>query len=111
MDALLVIDMQCGMLEGAPKHDLEGVIERLNVLGARVRGAGGRVVFVQHDGPPGDAFARRAAAELALLREPAALAREALTRAVEAAEGDPYTCHEPELGQLRARSEDDATPG
>src|SRR5262245_47277643 len=56
MDVLLVIDMQEGLLRGDPKHDLAGVVERINRLAERVRQRGGSVFFVQHDGPPGDAF-------------------------------------------------------
>ncbi len=57
MDVLLVVDMQEGLLQGKPKHDLSGVIERINRLAARVRERGGCVLFVQHDGPSGDDFA------------------------------------------------------
>lgn len=56
MDVLLVIDMQEGLLRGAAKRDLLGVVERINRLAARVRGRGGVVVFVQHAGPAGDDF-------------------------------------------------------
>jgi nicotinamidase-related amidase len=58
MDALLVIDMQAGMLRGAPKHDLDGVVTRINRAAEQVRSNGGRVVFIQHDGPAGDDFER-----------------------------------------------------
>ena len=57
MDVLLVVDMQEGLLQGKPKHDLSGVIERINRLAGRVRERGGCVLFVQHDGPSGDDFA------------------------------------------------------
>jgi nicotinamidase-related amidase len=54
-DALIVIDMQRGSFVDAPaKHDAAGLIGRLNRLATAVRGAGGSVVFVQHDGPFGD---------------------------------------------------------
>jgi len=56
MDVLLVVDMQEGLLRGAPKRDLGGVVERINALAARVRHRGGAVVFVRHDGPRGDDF-------------------------------------------------------
>ena len=56
MDVLLVVDMQEGLLRGAPKHDLIAVVERINRLALRVRRAGGAVVFVQHAGPVGDDF-------------------------------------------------------
>src|SRR5262245_38173544 len=53
--ALIVIDMQQGSFTpSAPKHDDVGLVERLNRLAEAVRNAGGAVVFVQHDGPPGD---------------------------------------------------------
>ena len=32
MDAMIVVDMQAGLLDGAPKHDLAGVIARINAL-------------------------------------------------------------------------------
>ena len=57
MDVLLIIDMQEAMILGSPKHDLSGVVERINRLAERVRNRGGQVVFIQHDGPPGDDFA------------------------------------------------------
>jgi nicotinamidase-related amidase len=53
--ALIIIDMQQGsFVPEARRHDPDGLVQRLNVLAARVRAAGGIVVFVQHDGPPGD---------------------------------------------------------
>ena len=57
MDVILVVDMQVGLLEGAPKHDLRGVIDRINRLTAMVRGRSGRVVWIRHCGKPGDGFA------------------------------------------------------
>jgi nicotinamidase-related amidase len=48
MDALIVVDMQVGLLNGEPKHDLHGVIERINQLAAKVRERSGVVIFVQH---------------------------------------------------------------
>ena len=48
MDALIVVDMQVGLLNGEPKHDLNGVIERINLLAAKVRERSGTVIFVQH---------------------------------------------------------------
>jgi nicotinamidase-related amidase len=57
MNVLLVIDMQVGLfVEDTPRHDAEGVVARINALARAVRGAGGLVVFIQHDGPPGDTF-------------------------------------------------------
>jgi nicotinamidase-related amidase len=55
--ALLVIDMQAGLFGAdTPRHDAEGVVERINALARAVRCEGGSVIFVQHDGPPGDVF-------------------------------------------------------
>lgn len=68
MDALLVVDMQTGLLKGAPKRDLAGVLERINRLSQAVRGRGGRVIFIQHCGPAGDDF-EPGAAGWALLPE------------------------------------------
>ena len=53
--ALIVIDMQQGSFTAAsPRYDAEGLVQRLNPLAAGVRAGGGTVVFMQHDGPPGD---------------------------------------------------------
>src|ERR1700754_2205829 len=56
-DALVVVDMQVGLLGGAPKHDLAGVIRRINALAAMVRQHGGQVVWIRHGGKAGDGFA------------------------------------------------------
>jgi len=56
VDVLLVVDMQEGLLRGAPKHDLTAVVERINRLALRVRRAAGSVFFVQHAGTVGDDF-------------------------------------------------------
>jgi len=56
MDAMLIVDMQVGLLNGEPKHDLAGVIERINRLAASVRQRSGAVIFVQHCGGKGDDF-------------------------------------------------------
>jgi nicotinamidase-related amidase len=54
-DALIVIDMQCGsFIDAPPKHDAVGLVSRLNGLAAAVRRSGGSVIYIQHDGPPGD---------------------------------------------------------
>jgi nicotinamidase-related amidase len=56
MDVMLVVDMQVGLLNGEPKHDLSGVIDRINRLTARVREQAGIVIFIQHCGGEGDDF-------------------------------------------------------
>jgi nicotinamidase-related amidase len=56
MDAMIVVDMQAGLLNGMPKHDLNGVIDRINRLAAKVREQSGRVIFLQHCGGRGDDF-------------------------------------------------------
>ena len=54
-DALIVIDMQQGSFgPDMPRHDAAGLVDRLNRLARAVRADGGAVIFVQHDGPPGD---------------------------------------------------------
>jgi nicotinamidase-related amidase len=57
MDALIVVDMQAGLLEGPPKHDLDGVVARINALAAMVRRKGGSVIWIRHCGRPDEAFA------------------------------------------------------
>jgi nicotinamidase-related amidase len=55
--ALLVIDMQVGLFGAdTPRHDAEGVVHRINTLARAVRREGETVIFIQHDGPPGDVF-------------------------------------------------------
>ena len=56
MDAMLIVDMQVGLLNGKPKHDLPGVIARINQLAGKVRAQSGTVIFIQHCGSEGDDF-------------------------------------------------------
>jgi nicotinamidase-related amidase len=55
-DALVIIDMQAGSFGPAcpPRYDVPAILKRLNELTRWVRDGGGIVVWVQHDGPPGD---------------------------------------------------------
>jgi nicotinamidase-related amidase len=52
MDAMLIVDMQVGLLNGDPKHDLPGVIDRINRLAANVRAQSGIVIFIQRRNRP-----------------------------------------------------------
>jgi nicotinamidase-related amidase len=53
--ALIIVDMQRGSFTPpTARHDTEGLVARLNDLAARVRRAGGVVVFIQHEGPEDD---------------------------------------------------------
>ena len=36
MDAIIVVDMQVGLLDDAPKHDLPAVLDRIDALAAMV---------------------------------------------------------------------------
>jgi nicotinamidase-related amidase len=54
--ALLIIDMQVGEFEKTPPERLSGVVERINAVAGAVRAAGGLVVVIQHDAPPGEPF-------------------------------------------------------
>jgi nicotinamidase-related amidase len=58
VDAIIVVDMQVGLLDGPPKHDLIGVIQRINLLTAMVRKHSGKVIWVRHCGKAGDGFER-----------------------------------------------------
>ena len=58
MDAIVVVDMQVGLLNGAPKQDLQGVIQRINLLTAMVRKQSGKVIWIRHCGKTGDRFER-----------------------------------------------------
>jgi nicotinamidase-related amidase len=52
--ALLVIDVQCGLFDEAPRpFEADAVVDRINELTARARDAGVPVVFVQHESPSG----------------------------------------------------------
>lgn len=53
MDEIVVVDMQVGLLNGEPKYDLQGVIERINLLAAMVRRRSGKVAWVRHCGKVG----------------------------------------------------------
>ncbi len=57
MDVIIIVDMQVGLLKGQPKHDLPGLVDRINLLTDAVRRGGGRAVWIRHCGPPGDDFA------------------------------------------------------
>lgn len=57
-DVLIVVDMQLGLLDGLPKHDLAGVIRRINAVAAMVRRKRGLVVWIRHCGKAGDGFER-----------------------------------------------------
>jgi nicotinamidase-related amidase len=50
MDAMIVVDMQAGLLAGAPKHDLQNVIGRINRLAAKVRARSGQIIWIRHCG-------------------------------------------------------------
>ena len=53
--ALVIIDLQEGSFTPrTARYDTPGLVSRLNRLAGAVRSAGGPVIFVQHDGPPGD---------------------------------------------------------
>ena len=58
MDLIIVVDMQVGLLNGPPKHDLEGVIQRINLLTGMVRRQNGKVIWIRHCGKAGDDFER-----------------------------------------------------
>lgn len=58
MDVILVVDMQIGLLNGPPKHDLHGVVQRINLLTSMVRDHAGKVIWIRHCGKAGDGFER-----------------------------------------------------
>ena len=58
MDVIILVDMQVGLLSGPPKHDLAGVVRRINALTAMVRKQSGKVIWVRHCGKAGDGFER-----------------------------------------------------
>ena len=55
--AVIVIDLQLGMMSGEalpPFHDHEGVLARTAAILDWARASGRPVIFIQHDGKPGD---------------------------------------------------------
>ena len=56
MDAIIVVDMQVGLLNGEPKYDLAGINHRINLLTAMVRQRSGKVIWIRHCGKVGDRF-------------------------------------------------------
>lgn len=86
MDVFLIVDMQVGLRDGAPKHDLDGVVARINALAAAVRARSGKLIWIRHCGRDGDGF-ERAAPGWAFLPE---LAREADDIGVEKTLNDPF---------------------
>jgi nicotinamidase-related amidase len=86
MDALIIVDMQIGLLNGAPKHHLPEVVNRINLLSEKVRSEGGSVVWIRHCGKAGDDF-ERLKAGWEFLPE---LVRDAKDILVEKTFNDPY---------------------
>ena len=57
MKALLVIDMQVGLLDSeTPPRDVESVVQRINHVARVMRMSNSPVLFVQHHGQKGDGF-------------------------------------------------------
>jgi nicotinamidase-related amidase len=54
LDALVIVDMQVASFADNDKHDVSGVVHRINRLADSVREGGGTVVFIQHDGTEQD---------------------------------------------------------
>ena len=52
---LIVIDMQRGSFSPyQERYDTDGLISRINMLAEKVRLSGGKVIFIQHNGPQED---------------------------------------------------------
>jgi nicotinamidase-related amidase len=63
MPAVIVIDLQTGMMDGVafpPLFDHERILANANRMTAWARGRGAPVAFVRHDGEAGDALERGA---------------------------------------------------
>jgi nicotinamidase-related amidase len=52
--ALVIIDVQVGIIEGFSAYRGREVLEQINALRARARASNVPVIYVQHDGAPGD---------------------------------------------------------
>lgn len=56
-NALLIIDMQKGSFTPAsPRHDTDGVVQRINDLAEKFRNDNLPVIYIQHDGSVANAF-------------------------------------------------------
>lgn len=86
VDAIIVVDMQVGLLNGLPKRDLQGVIQRINLLTAMVRDQSGKVIWIRHCGKPGEGF-ERGTAGWSFLPE---LSRQPDDSVIEKALNDPF---------------------
>jgi nicotinamidase-related amidase len=97
--ALLIVDLQVAMFESEsdpPIHDAHGLLQRAGDLIARARAAGVPVIYVRHDGGPGDPLeAGRPGWDIHPVLEPAADEAIVEKRA-------PDSFHETELGELLA---------
>jgi len=99
--ALLIVDLQVAMFESEtdpPIHDAHGLLQRAGDLIARARAAGVPVIYVRHDGGPGDPLeAGRPGWDIHPVLQPAAEEIIVEKRA-------PDSFHETELGEVLAES-------
>jgi nicotinamidase-related amidase len=99
--ALLIVDLQVAMFESEsdpPIHDAHGLLQRAGDLIARARAAGVPVIYVRHDGGPGDPLeAGRPGWDIHPVLEPAADETIIEKRA-------PDSFHETDLGEVLAES-------
>jgi nicotinamidase-related amidase len=97
--ALLIVDLQVAMFESEsdpPIHDAHGLLQRAGDLIARARAAGVPVIYVRHDGGPGDPLeAGRPGWDIHPVLEPAADETIVEKRA-------PDSFHNTELGEVLA---------
>jgi nicotinamidase-related amidase len=97
--ALLIVDLQVAMFESEtdpPIHDAHGLLQRAGDLIARARAAGVPVIYVRHDGGPGDPLeAGRPGWDIHPVLEPAADETIVEKRA-------PDSFHDTELGEVLA---------
>lgn len=56
VDVCIIVDMQVGLLNGPPKHNLQSIVDRINSLTEKVRCEGGKIVWIRHCGKAGDEF-------------------------------------------------------
>jgi nicotinamidase-related amidase len=52
-NALLIIDVQVGLVKLIPAEIRAGVLSRIETLLSRARASGTPVIYIQHDGPRG----------------------------------------------------------
>jgi len=58
LGVVIIADLQVGLQDGPPKHDLQSVVDRINQLTVTVRKRYGKVVWIRYGGRTGIALSQ-----------------------------------------------------